>query len=127
MSLNRIYKRKDGQWGTKVNNQTVGILSNLEDGSTDIVASAFGFNLVRLPYVNPLPMLTAKLPAIFIKRKLVEDFSWTILLSPFSYTLWACLGLIAILIASWFSLVQFPLDKNTRLAKVMEVIKVRQA
>ena len=99
-----LNKRKDGVWGTVVNNKTVGILSNLEDESADLVVSAFGLNIVRLPFIKPLPQMTAKLPSIFIKSEVEEDVGWSTFYRPFANNLWHVLTMVSIVHASWLFL-----------------------
>ncbi len=100
-----LYKRNDGVWGTVVNNKTIGILSNLEDGSADLVVSAFSANLVRLPYVRHLTFLTERKPGLFIRQQPVEQMSWLIFFSPFSLPLWSVIFFTSLVTGFWFFLV----------------------
>ncbi len=99
----RLYKRKDRVWGGVVNNKTNGILSNLVDGSADMVVSIFSLNVPRFPYVKHLPMLTPKAPWIFIKRDLIADIEWAAFYEPFSSKLWIVIICTSTVIGSWLA------------------------
>ena len=77
----------------------IGMLSNLEDKTTDFVVGAYGINLVRYPYTSWLPPLTKADAHIFIKQQTEEHISWDLLINPFAVDLWITIVLMALLFA----------------------------
>ncbi len=98
-----IYKRKDGVWGHVIGNNTVtGILSNLQDGSADLVLAGYGMLLFRLPFVNYLPVITTNMPDLFIRNDPVEAMNWSLIFKPFGIDVWTMLVLSAFVYAVIF-------------------------
>ncbi len=97
-----VYKRSDPVWGT-VNSvgKPTGMLSQLADGSADMVMSAYGMNNIRLPYCDHLPILSPFVPAIVIKKNFHEKYNMNTFIEPWSPDIWKIMLLFDILFAIW--------------------------
>ena len=102
----RIYKRKDGKWGssTKLENgtyvPTTGMLENLYDGTADFGWSSFSMTKGRLHIVDYLPIITDFYASIFIPMKSeVQDIDWMLYFRSFSKELWGTVLFTAFIFA----------------------------
>ena len=98
----RLFKRKDGIFGSVVDNKPTGSLSNLADGSADIFVGMYALISIREPYMKPLYPVANSIPGIFIKRNLDEGLSMTIFFEPFKLQVWIMLGCVAAVFGTWF-------------------------
>ncbi len=110
-----MYKRKDGVWGgLDENNQTTGMLSNLVQGSADIIVQAFALTKMRQPLVLYAPFITMDVGSIFIRRQQMDTLDWGTFLFPFKLELWICVGIMSVFIGSWLFLGNHNLDGMVR-------------
>ena len=105
-------RRDDGVWGTVIDNKPYGMLSNLADGSADVIVSALAMTLVRYPFAAYLPVVDGTTPSIFIKRDQQKEYRWLTFIKPFSLELWLVLILVAIVNATWLFLGNRALKSN---------------
>ncbi len=97
----RAYKRKDNIWGTLIDGKPAGILSNLADGSADLVMASYGMNLIRFPYCKHVRIITSFLPTIAIKGEQSEQYSLDTFTYPFTTNLWLAMSATSVGIATW--------------------------
>ncbi len=103
-----LYKRKDGLWGTVIDGKPRGMLSNLYDGSADIIAAGFALSFVRSNFCQYLNPINSAKAGIFIKSESFEDISYFLYIRPLTGNIWMVVILIAILIATWILLSTSP-------------------
>ncbi len=97
----KIAKRKDGDWGSTVNNQPTGLLLNLDDGTADLILASYGMLDFRLKYARYLPVVLTHMPAIFIgSNDQVEEFNWILPFKPFTSGLWITICFVAIVLGT---------------------------
>ena len=100
----RVYKRKDGVWGTIQNNVSTGIFKNIVDGDVEMSVAEFAILRNRMDGVNFLPTIILSLMQMVTKKEQPESVSWTLLFVPFSLELWVMIVSVAFVIATWLFL-----------------------
>ncbi len=100
----KLYRRKDDVWGNVINNKTTGMLSNVVDGSADIIVQAFKINLARTSYLDYVPFITIDYASIFIKREQTEEIDWMTFFQPFRWDLWLGISAVSIVMGTWLFL-----------------------
>jgi hypothetical protein len=109
----KLYKRKDGMWGgvNQLPNGTIefiGMLSNILDGSADLIATSFAMVHSRSLYVQYLPPVTSETGALFISNEdISEDLDYTTFVKPFSMGLWFVMGVLTIITTSFIYFVTY--------------------
>ena len=110
----RLYKRKDGKWGssTKLENgtymPTTGMLENLYDGSADFGWTSFSMTKGRLHLVEYLPIITNLYASIFIPRiSEVQDIDWQLYFRSFSKELWGAVLFTAIIFSMFVYIIEW--------------------
>ncbi len=97
----RLFRRKDGMWGTVKDNKTYGMLNDLSEGNADLIASSFTLMAARFAVIDYLPVMTIDKNAIFISNDWAEDISWTAYLNPLAKDLWIMILIEAAIFAIW--------------------------
>ncbi len=96
-----LYKRQDGYWGTVQGNVSSGMLKNLLDGDADVIVQGFGFNEVRMHYIQYTPFITRDHYSIFIRRQHREGIDWKMFIDLFHWSLWSMMAIFGLLMGVW--------------------------
>jgi hypothetical protein len=91
----RLFKREDGVWGSGFiqdngSFKTSGMITNLVEGSADILASSLGIVYPRNLFVDYLPPISYDVGALHIKNNddITDGLDLTTFIEPFSLGLW---------------------------------------
>ncbi len=112
-----LYTRKDGGWGSIVDGKPTGMLSNLHDGSADLILTAFAINSVRAQFANYLHPISIEYGAVFIRSQRTEDLSYKLFLNPIGKETWYLIVFVALVLGSWIYLANsgsVPWSENVR-------------
>ncbi len=100
-----LYKRKDSVWaGLDDNGLPTGMMSNLVEGSADVIVQALEMNTIRAPFLKYAPFTTIDYMSIFIRRKQSESLEWNTFFQPFKLELWMSIGCMSVLTGTWLFL-----------------------
>ena len=123
----RLYKRKDGEWGSprRLRNGTVaasGMVRNILDGSVGFAWAGFSLTINRSQYLDFLPVTDGFSAGIFIPNEdKFQDIDWTVYVYSFSIQLWGILLGMALIfalfayISEWTSFKKRPVSDNKML------------
>ncbi len=87
----------------------LGMISNLIDGSADLIATSLTVTFERAKFIDYLPPISPQIGALYIKNEMANEIDYFVFLDPFSTLLW-----IAIFVTS-FALAVFLYGISTML------------
>ncbi len=113
-----LYKRKDSQWGglDEATRLPTGMMSNLVDGSAELVMTSYSMTLLRSGFVDYLPVISSGKYSIAIRSQAIPVPSWTTFFNPFRIDLWIVLVIVSLFLAMWLHLAN--LDGTSKSWKV---------
>ncbi len=93
-----------------------GLVSNVVDGSADMIAAAITLTRQRRDFIFYLPIINSDRVAIFIRRQQLEEFRYTTFISAFTPFLWLFILIGNVFVGLWLYVTNFK-DVNPSFGK----------